>query len=42
MTTGFTMAGLLFLIVAWGSIIAVTIFCFKRVLMTRDKKDSTE
>jgi len=39
MGSGLTLAGLVFAIVAWGIIIALTLFCFKRVLMTRNKKD---
>jgi hypothetical protein len=35
---GLNIGGLIFLIGAWGSILAVTIFCFKRVLGTHGQK----
>jgi hypothetical protein len=35
---GLNAGGLIFLITAWGLILAVTIFCFKRVLGTHNQK----
>ena len=36
---GLTIAGWIFVIAAWGSIIAITIFCFWRVLTSKVKKN---
>lgn len=36
---GLNLGGWIFIIVAWGSILGVTIFCFKRVLGTHNQKD---
>lgn len=38
METGLTLAGWIFVILAWGSIIAATAFCFWRVLAGQAKK----
>jgi hypothetical protein len=35
--TGLTLGGLLFMLLAWGGIGAVTAFCFYRILVTRDR-----
>ncbi len=37
METGFTVAGLIFLSVAWGLILLLTIYCFRKVLKTGKK-----
>ncbi len=34
---GLNAGGLVFLIAAWGFILAVTLFCFKRVLSTHNR-----
>jgi hypothetical protein len=36
---GLNFGGWVFLVAAWGSIIWVTIFCFKRVLSTHNQKN---
>lgn len=35
---GLNLGGWIFLVTAWASIIGVTIFCFKRVLITHNRK----
>ncbi|MDZ7359469.1 MAG: hypothetical protein ONB46_01905 [candidate division KSB1 bacterium] len=35
---GMSLGGWIFLVAAWGSILTVTIFCFKRVLSTHNQK----
>lgn len=37
MEHGLSLSGLIFVILAWGSILVTTIFCFWRVLTTRKK-----
>jgi len=39
MANELTFAGILFVVAAWGSIVALMIFCFKRILMTRNRKN---
>lgn len=40
METGLTLSGWLFLIAAWSSIIATTLYCFWRVLRSQGRKKS--
>lgn len=35
---GLNAGGMIFMIVAWGFILATTIFCFKRVLGSQNKQ----
>ncbi len=35
---GLNAGGMIFIVAAWGFILATTIFCFKRVLGTQSKK----
>jgi len=35
---GLNLGGWIFILIAWGSIIGLTIFCFKRVLVTHNDK----
>ncbi|MDZ7356699.1 MAG: hypothetical protein ONB33_03740 [candidate division KSB1 bacterium] len=46
MNDGLTTAGLIFVIIAWTSILIVTIFCFWKVLVSKrdqwEKTDSAE
>lgn len=36
--SGLNLGGWVFILIAWGSIIGLTIFCFKRVLVTHNDK----
>ncbi len=36
-TTGLTAGGWLFLVLAWGVIFGVTVFCFHRLFQTQDR-----
>lgn len=38
METGLTLAGWIFVILAWGTIISTTLFCFWQVLIGKAKK----
>ena len=35
--TGLTAGGWLFLVIAWGVIIGVTVYCFRRLFQTQDR-----
>ncbi len=35
----FSMAGIIFMITVWSAIIALTIFCFSRILKEKQEKD---
>jgi hypothetical protein len=39
MAAGLTTGGWIFLILAWGSIISVTVFCLRRILRAQGREE---
>jgi len=40
--SGLITSGWIFLIIAWGSILFFTFYCFKKVLFSKSKKEQSE